>query len=43
MRRFLSSFMYLIRIRRSRPRPPYDTLWGAPGSKERLAELRRGW
>src|SRR4029450_1131376 len=22
-----------------RPRPPYDTLWGAPGSKERLAEL----
>jgi len=22
-----------------RPRPPYDTLWGAPGSKERLTEL----
>lgn len=22
-----------------RPRPPYDTLWGAPGAKERLAEL----
>lgn len=22
-----------------RPRPPYDTLWGAPGSKDRLAEL----
>lgn len=22
-----------------RPRPPYDTLWGAPGSKERLAEI----
>jgi arylsulfatase A-like enzyme len=22
-----------------RPPPPYDTLWGAPGSKDRLAEL----
>ena len=22
-----------------RPRPPYDTVWGAPGSKDRLAEL----
>ena len=22
-----------------RPRPPYDTIWGAPGSKDRLAEL----
>jgi arylsulfatase A-like enzyme len=22
-----------------RPRPPYDTIWGAPGAKERLAEL----
>src|SRR6185295_16945727 len=22
-----------------RPRPPYDTLWGAPGAKDRLAEL----
>jgi arylsulfatase A-like enzyme len=22
-----------------RPRPPYDTLWGAPDAKERLAEL----
>jgi arylsulfatase A-like enzyme len=22
-----------------RPRPPYDTLWGAPGSRDRLAEL----
>lgn len=22
-----------------RPRPPYDTLWGAPGAKERMAEI----
>jgi len=22
-----------------RPRPPYDTIWGAPGAKDRLAEL----
>ena len=22
-----------------RPRPPYDTLWGAPGAKDRMAEL----
>ena len=22
-----------------RPRPPYDTLWGAPGNEERLAEI----
>ncbi len=22
-----------------RPRPPYDTLWGAPGARERMAEL----